>query len=197
MTSAAANKWEPYGGYAPRSRPAAAPSPAAASSGAPANKWEPYGGGSVPKRDSPPPPASAASPSYLAPATSAAPSSPLKTDTLSSAPAKKWQPYAGYEPKRDRPPTPAPAASSTPFSAPASYPAPSAPLKADTLSSAPAKKWQPYYGYEPKRERPPTLAPAASSTPFSAPASASYTPRYADVCWRMLTYAGVRYADIC
>jgi hypothetical protein len=214
MTSAAANKWQPYRGYDPRSRAAAAPSPAAASSGAPANKWEPYGGGYVPKRDSPPPPASAASPSYFAPASYAAPSSPLKTtDTLSSAPAKKWQPYAGYEPKRDRPPTPAPAASSTPFSAPASFPAPSAPLKTGTLSSAPAKKWQPYAGYEPKRDRTPTPAPAASSTPFSAPVSASYTPRYA--VHRLLpstqyqsqtltyadcsmpTYADVRYADIC
>jgi hypothetical protein len=40
MTSAAANKWQPYGGYDPRSRAAAAPSPAAASSGSSAVKSE-------------------------------------------------------------------------------------------------------------------------------------------------------------
>ena len=41
MTSAAARKWEPYGGYDPRSRrAAAAPSPAAASSGSSAVKSE-------------------------------------------------------------------------------------------------------------------------------------------------------------
>ena len=33
-----------------------------------------------------------------------------KSSEMTSAPAKTWQPYGGYEPKRDRPATPAPAA---------------------------------------------------------------------------------------
>jgi hypothetical protein len=141
-------------------------------SSAPAKKWQPYGG-YEPKGDRP---------STPSPVSYAAPSSSLQTDTLSSAPAKKWQAYAGYEPKRDRPMTPAPAASSASYSAPASYAVPSSPLKTDTLSSAPAKKWQPYGGYEPKGDRPSTPSPAASAASYSVPAPASNTARYADVC---------------
>jgi hypothetical protein len=122
----------------------------ALSSGAPARGWQPYGyGGYVPDRLK---------------SAQASPAREIKgaaqSDPLSSAPAKKWQPYGGYVPKRDRPHTPAPAASAS-YSAPASYAAPSTPLKTDPLSSAPAKKWQPYGGYEPKRDRPMTDRPHA------------------------------------
>jgi hypothetical protein len=51
---------------------------------------------------------------------------------MTSAPAKTWQPYGGYEPKRDRPATPAPAA---------------------PLSSAPAPTAQMASGMHRERER--------------------------------------------
>ena len=130
--------------YSPSSAATPTPTPADAllSSGAPARAWQAYGyGGYVPDRLK---------------SAQASPAREIKgaaqSDPLSSAPAKKWQPYGGYVPKRDRSPTPAPAASAS-YSAPASFAAPSTPLKTDPLSSAPAKKWQPYGGYEPKRDR--------------------------------------------
>jgi len=164
LSSAPAKKWQPYAGYTPasvaKSSPVSSPSPSpppslspsvssSAASRQPEKRWQAYGG-------------------YV-------PESQKAKDPLSSAPAKKWQAYGGYEPKRDRPHTPAPAASAT-YSAPASYAAPSSPLKTDTLSSALATKWQPYGGYEPKRgDRPPTpLASAAySPAPTAPPAPAA------------------------
>jgi hypothetical protein len=55
-----------------------------------------------------------------------------KSSEMTSAPAKTWQPYGGYEPKRDRPATPAPAA---------------------PLSSAPAPTAQMTSGMHRERER--------------------------------------------
>merc|ERR1719163_797735 len=95
-----------------------------------------------------------------APAASAAPVgyASVGSDPLSSAPAKKWQPYGGYDPKSRGPPSASSAASAPSWaSSAASAPA----VSTDPLSSAPAKKWQPYGGYDPKNRG----APAASSAP--------------------------------
>ena len=94
----------------------------------------------------------------------------METDPLSSAPAKKWQPYGGYDPKNRGAPaaSSAPAAMSAPaYSAPASAaPAYSAPESSGpvAMTNAPAKKWVPYGGYDPKNRG----APAASK-PWSPP----------------------------
>ena len=100
------------------------------------------------------------------------PASVATTDALSSgAPARGWQPYGygGYVPDRLK----------------SAHASPAREIKgaaqSDPLSSAPAKKWQPYGGYVPKRDRPPTPAPAASAS-YSAPASyaAPLTPLKTD-----------------
>ena len=177
---APAKKWQPYGGgYDPKNRaaPAAAPAAAAAPAyepaqsyqapmtSAPAKKWQPYGGGYDPKNRGSAPAASSA-PAYAPAAASYEAPAPTfssaGSDPMSSAPAKKWQPYGGgYDPKNRG----SPAASSAPAythaaaAAPAYEPAQSYQAPA----SAPAKKWQPYGGYDPKsRGAAPAPAPAAA-----------------------------------
>ena len=95
MTSAAAKKWESYGGYAPNSRPAA-PSPATVSAGSPVLKSE----------------------STVAMKTG----TPAAVEQCSSAPmtsaaANKWQPYGGYDPRSRAAAAPSPAAASSGSSA--------------------------------------------------------------------------------
>ena len=194
---APAKKWQPYGGgYDPKNRaaPAAAPAAAAAPAyepaqsyqapmtSAPAKKWQPYGGGYDPKNRGSAPAASSA-PAYAPAAASYEAPAPTfssaGSDPLSSAPAKKWQPYGGGYDPRNR--GSAPAASSAPAYAPAaaSYEAPAPTFSSagsDPMSSAPAKKWQPYGGgYDPKNRG----SPAASSAPaytHAAAAAPAYEP---------------------
>merc|ERR1719329_1207329 len=158
--------WKPYGGYDPKNRPAApAPAPAAAYA----------------------PPAQEMAAAYA----QAAPAAPAP-----AAPEKKWQPYGGYDPKNraapaaadtnavmarvsemmgaPAPAAAAPASSSAPAYAPAaaSYEAPAqsfASAGSDPMSSAPAKKWQPYGGYDPKSRGPPA---STAVNPAYAPAAA-------------------------
>ena len=137
MTNAPAKKWQPYGGYDPKNRGAPAASSAPAAMSAPAYSA----------------PASAA-PAYSAPESSG----PV---AMTNAPAKKWQPYGGYDPKNRGPPSSA-GYSSAPIQGS---------METDPLSSAPAKKWQPYGGYDPKSRGAP--ARSASSNDLYAPSAAA------------------------
>ena len=206
LSNAPAKKWEPYNsnGYVPERLKRQGAGYAAAQgayyeaptqsgvnpdqvdklSNAPAKKWQPYNSnGYVPKGDRPAAPVAAAAPSYAAPSSSyAAPAASYAspgTDTLSSAPAKKWAPYGGYTPKGDRTvaasaSAPTQAAYEPPAHQRASYEAPAS--ANDPLSNAPAKKWQPYGGYTPaSRSSPPTPEPAqpAYEPPAAHPVAAS------------------------
>ena len=208
QSSAPAKKWEAYGGYDPKNRRASAtpaasfpaspaasvsaavqaretwPATASTSSGPvssmPTKKWEPYGGYDPKKRDASAAPAGASG----IPVPVSAPEqvrvrAASSTDTQSSAPAKKWEPYTGYDPKSRASKTWSPPAAYVPSRAP---PAPvSAPVLSDlstsptmgrthvTESSAPANKWQPYGGYDPKNRG----ASAASASVSGAPVPAS------------------------
>ena len=96
----------------------------------------------------------------------------------SSAPAKKtWQPPVGYVPATRKPmPVQSEAAPSPAYAAAPAYKAPAAPAAStDPLSSAPAKKWQPYGGYNPATRR---SAPGA--TRLYAAASAAATEAVVD-----------------
>jgi len=88
---------------------------------------------------------------------------------MTNAPAKTWQPYGGYDPKSRGPPSSASSFSSAP---------------ADSLSSAPNKKWVGGYGgYDPKnRGAPAPMASQASAIYEPASAAApSYSAAPADV----------------
>jgi hypothetical protein len=113
MTSGPARKWEPYGGYDPRIRPAA-PSPAAAAeqsssalmTSAAAKKWEPYGG-YAPRKGSSQLEHSSAAPitgylERLEQRLMGEVENMRKSPEMTTAPAKKWQPYRGYEPTRHK-----------------------------------------------------------------------------------------------
>ena len=180
-------RWKPYGGYVPdriknrqfqyeqQAKTAYSNEPIPqdkidALSNAPAKKWEPYGyGGYVPDRhksgfataapvrasSAPPAPAPAYRDSYAAPA-------PVQ---MTSAPAKKWEPYGGYTPKRDAAPAPSAPAPMYSSAAPAAAPAPV------QMTSAPAKKWEPYGGYTPKRD-----AATAAAAPAPSPLEKNWEP---------------------
>ena len=143
-------------------QPAAAPYQPAADSSvptSPAKKWQPYGG--------------------YDPKNRAGAVKPEQVDSLSSAPAKSWQPYGGYDPKSraaggaSAPAAPAyaPAAPAEAYEAASAAPA-YAPASTDPLSSAPAKKWQPYGGYDPKNRARAAHAPASAGASY-APANTS------------------------
>jgi len=103
------------------------------------------------------------------------------TAAQSSAPAKKWEAYGGYDPKNRRASaTPAasfpasPAASvSAAVQARETWPA-TASTSSGPVSSMPTKKWEPYGGYDPKK-RGASAAPAAAA-PMRAPAQAYESP---------------------
>ena len=86
-----------------------------------------------------------------------------------SAAAKKWTAPSGYVPGGSqtvsRPVDAAPRPS-----APSSYAGyTGVSTQSPEMTSAPAKTWQPYGGYEPKRDRPATPAPAAPLSSAPAP----------------------------
>ena len=84
------------------------------------------------------------------------------------------QAYGGYDPKGERPAAPAPAAASYEAPAPVSCEASTAATAAAmVMTSAPAKKWQPYGGYAPKRDS--TSVPAATAAAPDVSAQVSYT----------------------
>lgn len=154
MTSALAKKWQPYGGYEPKRDRPAVPAPAAAvwcdaaadaaadaraSYEQPARRWQaPVG--YVPKGNRPASP----EPQVAQPKMEVASTSqPSQMDMSSSANAKELLSYGGYTHKGDRPATPEPAA--RPYTAPATRTDPAQTYGvADSLTSAPAKKWQVY-----------------------------------------------------
>jgi hypothetical protein len=207
LSSAPAKKWTPPIGYVPRRQeesvasklrswksPAGyvpgwtsqmgdfpgwtSPSTAGANAGdalsrSPAKKWEAYGD-YAPKKLGAPTPSSAAS-RALAQA-----SAPVKseacatssTDTLSSAPAKKWEPYGGYDPKNRGASVIRTAWASMAVQA---Y-QPTAPAVKSSI--VPGKKWESYGGYDPKDRK--TLAaevaPAASTRTVATPSSTTIPP---------------------
>jgi hypothetical protein len=148
ITSAPAKKWQPYGGYDPKSRAAPSqqspyqPVESSSSSTAHEQKWQPYGG--YDPKDG----AGAANPS------------PSKKGTVTLSWGDKV--LAEFDPKA-APPSTAPSATVTLAPSAAGTTAPSAAVTTDPLSSAPAKKWQPYGGYDPKRRGRPS-APAKKGT---------------------------------
>jgi len=136
-------KWQPYGGYDPRHRPAAAQDYAPA----PAERYE----------------APAAPAERYEAAVASPPSAAVSKDPLSSAPAKKWQPYGGYDPKSRGPPSQQSAGSA----------APAVDGYMDNLSNAPAKKWSPPVGYVPqsamlRQEQLQEIARLGVRAPFAA-----------------------------
>ena len=97
------------------------------------------------------------------------PSHPPFLRTPRSAAAKKWTAPSGYVPGGSqtvsRPVDAAPRSS-----APSSYAGNTGvSTQSPEMTSAPAKTWQPYGGYEPKRDRPATPAPAAPLSSAPAP----------------------------
>ena len=86
------------------------------------------------------------------------------------ADAKKWTAPSGYVPGGSqtvsRPVDAAPRSS-----APSSYAGyTGVSTQSPEMTSAPAKTWQPYGGYEPKRDRPVAATPAPAAPLSSAPA---------------------------
>jgi len=138
----------------------------------PAKKWEAYGGYD-PKKLSAPTPSAAASKAR------AQASAPVKTearatsstDTLSSAPANKWQPYGGYDPKNRG------ASGIRTASASMAEQAYQPPAVAVKSSIVPGKNWESYGGYDPKYRKTVAaeVAPAAS-TRSVATSSSTTTP---------------------
>ena len=187
-----ANQWESYGGYDPKKRGMPATimrahvqTRAISSSDTQSiasSKWEAYGG-YVPKKLSAPTPSAAAlsTPAQTSASVKAETRATSSTDTLSSAPAKKWTPPIGYVPRRQGESV---ASKIRSWKSPAGYvpgwtsqmgdfPGWTSPSTAganggDALSRSPAKKWEAYGGYAPKKLSAPTPSAAMSSAPAQA-----------------------------
>jgi hypothetical protein len=192
-SSMPSKKWQPYGGYDPKDRsgkiwsPPTGYVPSELSAASQVRSWKSPAGyvpgwasqmgdsahEHVKKLTAPTPSAAASS----APAQASAPvktevRATSSTDTLSSAPANKWQPYGGYDPKNRG----ASGIRTTSASmAEHAYQPPAFAAKASIYSgpgsSTPAKNWEPYGGgYDPKTHTAPTPTAAVSNAPAQASA---------------------------
>ena len=168
--SAPAGRRIDYGaGYDPRNRPPAASSSSTAASSpawssapaaaapAPVRRKIDYGAGYDPRNR---PSGAQAAPVAAAPPTHEAPAAVPAHYSAVAAPVQRKIDYGagGYDPKNRGPPSRTVGR-----------------IETDSLSSAPAKQWRPYGGYDPKTRRSQGAAAADSGMPYSPPASVPAT----------------------